>query len=203
MKLLAAYLFTHARLERFNQTLQLQNCFGWDDRWTKVHFTDAECGVGMPFMKVPNLYHQDPPEFNYSAGVNAYFRYAIDNNYDWLIMCDADIAIARFPTVFPENGWARQMTFFEREENARPNHLFLVRADVAHQLPWDETYGQYGCDMDWFYKATARFGEDRGTDSLLIHRWHERGGTPRCAQDDARWKKVKEDCAKSLSSQQG
>lgn len=195
MKLLAAYLVTKERFPRFLETQKLQTCFGWNPAWEMVLFSDSTV---WPISEViiPKLYHQNPPEFNYSAGVNAYFRYAIDNNYDWLIMCDADIAIARFPTVFPENGWARQMTFFEREENARPNHLFLVRADVAHQLPWDETYGQYGCDMDWFYKATARFGEDRGTDSLLIHRWHERGGTPRCAQDDARWKKVKEDCAK-------
>ena len=180
MKILYAYICSKELFPVLLETLALQKNILNEDFQDKViftnfHFDSVECKVVDIAMD----------EFNFAKFKNVVFHYAIDNDYDWLLLLGADTIMAKLPTIFPETGFAASRTIFQKEgekledikdkfETAIDSSFYLIGKEVfsRHFANEDFICMCHHEDWEWHVRLGKAGVHQSLSDFIVIHVWH-------------------------------
>lgn len=197
MKILVGYMASGEAFLRLRTTIQWQHLIGGNR--DNVSFVIVSNTPNNSVDNLPVLVNQQPENgslFNLSRMRNMILDHAITNNFDGMVILEADFIVLRWWSVFPST-WAipfavydhpSKVTFPEFDERTVrsrshwtdlgsraliPVHCVMLNRTIFHKARWDEKYEGVGFD-DWDFNNQLHHGcgPFEETDMLLCHRWH-------------------------------
>lgn len=120
---------------------------------------------------------------NLAIGKNIGINYAIENGYDWLFICDADVVVFK-EFKFSENGfivsqWIKlEKGIFDPLKSLNsftPSSMYLLGRKVFSKLRYHEEYYGHGWeDMDFFWIERRKHNiECDMTNNNCLHLYHD------------------------------
>lgn len=128
-------------------------------------------------------------KFSYLKNIG--LKWAEERGFEWALDCDADTAILKLPTVYPESGYGTMLCYLSQQGetdesivqrwnagtlNFRACSRFLLRRDIFSKFHYDERVVGYGGeDLDYHKNILGRAGiSNTHSDARGIHFWHTR-----------------------------
>lgn len=184
MRLLYAYILDITKKEEFlrNQLLQ-DEVFPVDDL-ERIVFCDEDFDSPLRVVKT------EIKPYSTAKFKNFIFKFATEQDFEWVVFLFADCIIARSVTTFPESGFSQSQVYMSSEGEDirnlfkggklewpgkfRDSSFFLIRKDVFLRFQANERYlgaGHYE-DLEYFNRL-AKAGILQGnSDFGIIHIWH-------------------------------
>src|SRR3989442_1341560 len=104
-RILLAYVVTRDLFDTFRRTLSFQSRFAealHDTQSLLVSDLSAP-SFGLPNVVAPQL--ECGENFCLAAGLSAALDYAVEKDYDWVLLLDADSVLVSHPNDFPPTGY--------------------------------------------------------------------------------------------------
>lgn len=183
------YILSNAVIPRWRRMLAFQRSIlpGWESV-PKLFVLDRSCQEQVPgeVLKL-DLFRDGLILFSQAKNVG--LAWAERNNFEWVLDCDVDTAVARLPTYFPPTGYGSMLCYFPDgpigDEEIRlqlglgdkiqqASSRFLIHKNIFSKYRFDEGFVGYGGeDTDYNENVLGRSGIlNSPTDARGVHLWH-------------------------------